>query len=63
LRKRRTNLAEEIVAFRQRRNTIGGPVRKRLNGHGRLAAAGSDQTAPIAQEQVLDVVRAMVVGL
>jgi hypothetical protein len=53
------NLAIEIAATGERSYAIGGTVGQRLNGHGGLAPAGSDETVAVAKEQVLYVVWAL----
>jgi len=54
------NLATKIASTGKRGYAISGTVSQRLNGHGRLAAAGSDETAAVAQEQILYVMGSVV---
>ena len=43
-------LRVDLAALRQRGNAVGGAKRQRLDGHGRLAAAGGYKAAAIAQK-------------
>src|SRR5262249_53817993 len=53
-------LGAEFAAFRERSDAVGGAKCERFDGHGGLAAAGRDETAAVAEEQVFHVVRAMI---
>jgi hypothetical protein len=54
------NLGAEIATLRKGGDAIGGAVCQGLNYQGGLPAAGSDETAAVAHEQVLYVMLAVV---
>jgi len=49
-----------VATLCERSDAVGGAKRERFDGHCRLAAAGGDETAAVAEENVLHVMRAMV---
>src|SRR5256885_5037436 len=49
-----------VATLCERSDAIGGAERERFDGHCRLAAAGSDETAAVAEENVFHVMGAMV---
>ena len=55
-------LGVEVAALGERHDAIGGTKRQRHDGHGRLAAAGGDQAAAIAEEKIFYVV-SLVIGI
>src|SRR5258708_16862980 len=52
----------DFAALRQRGNAVGGAEGEGFDGHGGLAAAGGDQAAAVAEEEIFYVV-GLVVGI
>src|SRR5438552_18474861 len=53
-------MASDLATPCELSDLVGGPKRERLYGHRRLAAPRGYETASITEEEVADIVRAMI---
>src|SRR5208282_702046 len=53
-------LGGEIAAFGEGADAVGGAEGERFDGHGGLAAAGGNEAAAVAEEEIFYVMRLMI---